>query len=683
MRHIGNKIFHGIFFKAGRTLFLLAFLLSVFRVSGQDTVIHREIHEITIGAEKKHNVTIKDNNRIVFSPEGLSNTLRVFGEADPMKYILTLPGVSTSSDYASGISVQGCDYSQTFVGMAGAPVFFPYHLFGIFSVCNPTHFADVSLEKSIHGADFENRLGGLIDLRPKQKILKHLTGDFNVGMLASGFTLGVPCGKKFSVYASSRISYISLFYKKLLQTGRGETMYNFQDANLTAVYKFNYYNKLVFNAFVNNDDFSVNETSALNLNLYWENSVSSFLFEHEGNFNFNTSVFYSGFSSGLRLLMSKNIVSVPSEISAYGINFNSSFFVLTDKIKILSGFTVTNYAVQPQGVDSDFGGNLNPEIFDTETKLYAEGVFVFSPKINLHAGVKHSGIFNSDYCDGNFSPLLTLNFEALTCKFSAHYSIYYQYLHQIGFSDVGLSTNSWIAASGKLPPQKANSFSLSCLKDFSDYQLQFETYYKKVSSQSEFFGNIFDLFSKNYCAENYTDTGNGYNSGFDLIFKKNGGKITGYAGYALGYARRKFGKFSDGYLPSSNEVLHNAKVNLSVKIGRQWVLSSLFNYSYGRPVTPIKYVYMIGEKMIAEYGKHNSARMKDYHRLDFAATYRFCGKRHSLVTHNINLSVLNVYGRKNTELSYYKFYKEKNQIRYREKTSLFRFLPSLSYSVNF
>ncbi|MBO4373115.1 MAG: hypothetical protein J5826_09305 [Bacteroidales bacterium] len=250
---------------------------------------------------------------------------------------------------------------------------------------------------------------------------------------------------------------------------------------------------------------------------------------------------------------------------------------------------------------------------------------------------------------------------------------------------MGLATNSWIAANESLPPQKAHSFSLNCLKDFAagSYQLQCETYYKKVLSQSEFFGNIFDLFSKNYRAEDYTGTGKGYNTGIDIIFKKNGGTFSGYAGYALGLARRKFENYADEYLPSSNEMLHNAKVSLIVKIGQKWVLSSLFNYSYGRPVTPIKYVYMIGEKLIAEYGKHNSARMKDYHRLDFAATYRFQSRRHANVLHSINLSVMNVYGRRNTELSYYKFNRDKNQINYREKSSLFRYLPSLSYSVSF
>ncbi|MBO4373116.1 MAG: hypothetical protein J5826_09310 [Bacteroidales bacterium] len=341
MKHTGNNTLIINILKAGRTLFLLAFLLLCKTSGGQDTVITHELRAVTVKGEKRQDVSLRQSNRISISPQTMANTLRVFGEADPMKYILTLPGVSTSSDYASGISVQGCDYSQTLVEIQGAPVYFPYHLFGIFSVCNPTHFSDVVLEKSIHGSDFNNRIGGLIELQPKQKPLKRLTGDFNVGMLASSFTLGVPCGKKLSVYASARVSYISLFYKSLLQTGKGETMYNFQDANLTAVYRFNYYNKLVFNSFYNNDVFDISETDALHLNLYWNNKVSSLLFEHEGNFNFNTSVFYSGFDSGLDLLMSDNNVSVPSNISSYGANFNSWVNALDNKIKIQSGFTAT------------------------------------------------------------------------------------------------------------------------------------------------------------------------------------------------------------------------------------------------------------------------------------------------------------------------------------------------------
>ena len=84
---------------------------------------------------------------------------------------------------------------------------------------------------------------------------------------------------------------------------------------------------------------------------------------------------------------------------------------------------------------------------------------------------------------------------------------------------------------------------------------------------------------------------------------------------------------------------------------------------------------MIGEKLIAEYGRHNSARLKDYHRLDISASYKFPGRRNGRFLNSINLTVINVYGKENTELRYYKLSLETNKILYREKTSVFRFMP--------
>ena len=688
MRNIGiNESSLQQYIKAGVAFAALAFLLfSVVDANAQnDTIIERDVDEIVIKAEKKHNISVNSEGRITLSAQQMTNSLRVLGEADPLKFVLMLPGAGTSSDYASGISVQGCDYSQTYIGLSGAPVFFPYHLFGIFSVCNPTHFSDVIFEKSIHTADFENRLGGMIELVPRQKKLKRLTGDFNFGMLATSLTMGVPCGKKLSVYASARVSYIPLFYSSLLRSGEGVASYSFQDANLTAVYRYNFYNKLVFNAFYDNDDFGIQETGSVALNLDWQNYVSSLTWEHEGKADFKMCAFYSGFRSALNISMAKNKIDVPSQIYTSGIKFHLSRPLVEDRTVIRLGGSLAAYGLQPQGVESDFGGRLNPDTHSMEHNVFAQADHKLTQKISIVVGAKFSGFkTENDYFCG-LSPVLTLNFNALGCEYSAHYSIYRQYLHQIGFSDVELSTNSWIEVSKKIKPQTSSSVSLSCLRNMSggDICVQAEAYYKKVDSQSEFFGNIFDLFSKDYAAENYIETGNGYNAGIDVMIKKSAGKFYGSAGYAFGVARRKFQKLGDTYLPSSNEVLHNVKLNLNYRIGRKWLLSSLFNYASGRPVTPIKYVYMITEKIIAEYGQHNSSRLSDYHRLDFSVSYQLQGKKHAGLLHTINLTIINVYGKENTELRYYKFDMDVNKIKYREKNSLFRFMPSLSYSLHF
>ncbi len=674
-------------FKAGAKCFALAFLLFCTLVSNaqNDTIINRTVDAIIVKAEKKRNVSVNSNGRITLSAPAMKNMPRVLGEADPLKYILMLPGAGTSSDYASGISIQGCDYSQTFIGIDGAPVFFPYHLFGIFSVCNPTHFSDVVFEKSIHETDFDNRIGGLINLQPKQRIAKRFSGDFNVGMLASSFALEIPCGKRFSAYLSSRVSYISLFYAPLLNSLDGNLKYNFQDVNFTGVYQINYFNKLVFNAFYDNDDFGIKETGSIGLNLEWQNRLFSASWQHEGNANLKLSALYSGFDSRLDLTMAKNKIEVPSNISVAGAKIVIDYPLLNDKCVLKTGGALMYYTLCPQGVDSDFGGKINPDTKDFEGVAFLQTDFKLTEKLSLIVGAKYSG-FRTEYAYfQHFAPLATININVLGCEFSAHYSMYTQYLHQIGFSDVGLSTNSWIEVSNKLPPQKSNAFSLCCLKELFNgkYVFQAEGYYKQVNGQCEFFGNIFDLFSTDYSAENYIETGKGYNTGVDLMINKSGGIIYGNVGYSAGLSQRKFVQFYDGYLPSTNEILQTVKADLNCKVGQKWLLSAVFSYSSGRPVTPIKYVYMIGENLIAEYGRHNSARLNDYHRLDISASYKFQGRRNSRLLNSINLTFINVYGKENTELRYYKFVLEKNRIEHREKTSVFRFMPSLSYSLHF
>ncbi|MCR5454577.1 MAG: TonB-dependent receptor [Bacteroidales bacterium] len=660
-------------------------LISTYVSAQNDTIVEREVVEIVVKGERKRNISVNSEGRIILSPQQMNNTMKVLGEADPLKFVLMLPGAGTSSDYASGISVQGSDYSQTYIGLAGAPLFFPYHLFGIFSVCNSTHFSDVIFEKSIHNADFDNRIGGLIELKPRDQKLRHLTGDFNVGMLASSFTLGIPCSKRLSVYTSARVSYIPLFYSSLLKSGEGETSYDFQDANLTAVYRFNFYNKLVLNAFFDNDDFGLHEYGSVALNLGWQNLVSSLSWQHEGNTNLDVCVFYSGFHSNLDLSMANNNIDVPSMIYTAGVRINATRQLIPDKSQLKYGTILSMYGIQPQGVDSDFGGKINPDTKSLEHNFYAQADYRLSDYANIVFGVRYSGFAAEQKYYKGLSPLITLNVNAAGCEFSAHYSIYRQFLHQIGFSDVGLSTNSWIEVSKKLPPQTSSSATLSCLRKIGDgnTSIQAEAYYKKVANQSEFFGNIFDLFSNDYLAENYIETGNGYNTGVDLLITKSDGKIYGSAGYTFGLSRRKFSKFYEGYMPSSNESMHTVKINVNYKAGRKWLLSMLFNYSSGRPVTPIKYVYMIGEKIIAEYGRHNSGRLDDYHRLDLSASYRFQSKRQGRLFSTINLTLMNVYGKENTELRYYKFDMETNKINYREKNSIFRFMPSMSYSLHF
>ena len=71
----------------------------------------------------------------------------VLGEADVIKSLLLLPGVSNAGEASSGFNVRGGAVDQNLILLDEATVFNSSHLFGFFSVFNPDAIKDVKLFK--------------------------------------------------------------------------------------------------------------------------------------------------------------------------------------------------------------------------------------------------------------------------------------------------------------------------------------------------------------------------------------------------------------------------------------------------------------------------------------------------------------------------------------------------------
>lgn len=96
------------------------------------------LEEVTVEARSRRPARLSADGAVTLDATVTGQRMRAFGEADAMRWIGTLPGISSAGDYASGVSVDGTEYSHTYYGIGGAPVFFPYHFGGIFSVSMPS-----------------------------------------------------------------------------------------------------------------------------------------------------------------------------------------------------------------------------------------------------------------------------------------------------------------------------------------------------------------------------------------------------------------------------------------------------------------------------------------------------------------------------------------------------------------
>ena len=92
----------------------------------------------------------------------------ILGEADVIKSILLLPGVTNAGEGASGFNVRGGAVDQNLILLDEATIFNSSHLFGFFSVFNPDAIKDIKLYKGGIPARYGGRVSSVLDIFQKE-----------------------------------------------------------------------------------------------------------------------------------------------------------------------------------------------------------------------------------------------------------------------------------------------------------------------------------------------------------------------------------------------------------------------------------------------------------------------------------------------------------------------------------
>ncbi|MEL7147199.1 MAG: carboxypeptidase-like regulatory domain-containing protein, partial [Bacteroidota bacterium] len=89
------------------------------------------------------------------------------GEADIVKSVLLLPGVSTVGEGSTGFNVRGGAVDQNLLIYDNAPIFNSSHLFGFFSNINPDAVRDVTLYKGGIPARYGGRVSSVLEINSR------------------------------------------------------------------------------------------------------------------------------------------------------------------------------------------------------------------------------------------------------------------------------------------------------------------------------------------------------------------------------------------------------------------------------------------------------------------------------------------------------------------------------------
>ncbi|MFM2388371.1 MAG: hypothetical protein RL660_3128 [Bacteroidota bacterium] len=628
----------------------------------------------------------------------------IFGEKDILKTITLLPGVKSSGEGGNGFSVRGGATDQNLILLDEAPVYNASHLLGFFSTFNSDAIKDATIIKGNSPANYGGRLSSVLDVKMKDGNNKDYNVSGGLGIISSRLTVEGPIQKdKSSFIISGRRSYADLFLK--LTEDFKDTKLFFYDLNAKANFTVNSKNKIYASGYFGRDVLGIggnfgtdwgNATGTLR----WNSVINSKLFS-------NTSFIYSNYSNNINITANENDFNINSKITDWNLRQDFSYYA-NPKNSLRFGFQSIYHVITP----SRFTGTQSSETINTgrhslENAVYINNNYKATSKLTVDYGLRATGytmlgantynIYEGERLTDSvvldkgeagktyytFEPRITSNLrltDAISIK--AGYARNGQHLHLLSNSTSGNPTDQWIGNSYNIKPEIADQFSIGYSQNFSDnnYELGIESYYKKMQNQVDY-KNGADLQST-ADVESQLLYGQGRAYGLELIFKKKAGNFTGWASYTLSKTERQIEGINNGeWYNAKQDRTHDLSLVGIYQLAQRWSLSGLFIYTTGNATTYPTGKYIVNGNVVYQYSSRNADRLPATHRLDLSATYDF--KKRGKYESSLNFGVYNAYGRQNPYTITFSQNETDPSKTDATQTSLFRWVPSVTYNFKF
>ncbi|RMA64934.1 TonB-dependent receptor [Ulvibacter antarcticus] len=623
-----------------------------------------------------------------------SNTIKkipvVLGEADVIKAITLLPGVTNAGEGASGFNVRGGAADQNLILLDEATLYSSSHLFGFFSVFNPDAIKDLTLYKGGIPARYGGRASSVLDIYQKDGNKKQFRASGGIGLIASRLLLEGPIVKdKSSFLFGGRSSYAHLF----LPLFDIDSKALFYDLNTKVSYKIDANNNLFLSGYFGRDVFNIadsfsNTFGNTTVNLRWNHLFSDKLFS-------KLSLIYSDYYYGLELKFLE--FQFDSGIRNFNFKYDLTHF-LSEDIELKYGLNSIYYKFNPGDVQptSDVSG-INPyklvDKYAFENALYVDAEIEITDKIAVQTGMRLStfnrlgqdelNIYENDNpilynaelgIYEKATPIDTVSFGRsetirsfanLEPRFAvayqldsqssikASYNRMTQYIHLISNTTSPTPFDIYAPSGKYIEPQLADQVAVGYFKSFDNYSLEVETYYKEVKNRIDYTDGA-DLIANN-AVEQIILNGESRSYGLEVLFKKTEGKFQGWIAYTLskseqrtpGRTENETGINNSEWYNAAWDRTHDISVTGQYELSKKWSFGANMIFQTGRPTTYPNGQYLYNDMIIPVYEARNSSRLPAYHRLDLSATWIPKPDSKKRWQGEWVFSLYNVYGRMN------------------------------------
>ncbi len=637
-----------------------------------------------------------------------------FGETNILKTYQSMPGVTQGTETSSALHVRGGSPDQNRIILDDAPLYYINHYGGFFSIFNDDAIKNSTLITGGFPAKYGGRLSSILDIRMNDGNKNKFSGNVSVGILASKVMIEGPVSKNITCMISARITLVDKFMSLIQNLNNSPQFgFGFYDINAKTNIHINQKNRILISYYKGDDVyFSKNkEEGNESSNAYnWGNHMATIRLNHifSANLFGNISAIYTQYRFGFN-------TEYNDEKTDYETNYNSKIsdlilklnldYYLNNSLKISFGGTLTEHSYMPGTYNTEYSSlgidNTNFEDFSNINYKGYEGNGYFEiehdiiEKLSFVAGI-HSSVFNAYNTTYNsIEPRLSLKYAINNLSsLKGSFCTMKQYQHLLSYPGGGMPTDLWVSATNEVKPQVSRIAAIGFAKTLTSIacELSSEIYYKDMDNLIEYSEGV-SFYSGDNWQNKIEKEGWGNSYGFELLFKKNKGKTTGWISYCLSKTNRQFENINYGNkYPYKYDRTHNISLVLMHKISEKIDISATWFYYTGEALTLGSGSYptmaypsyssnipsnpSLGEPAFVYKGR-NSIKGEPTHRLDLGINYTKEKKR-GVSTWNI--SVYNAYARKNP--SYYNYITENGKTTL-NKVSEYMFLPSINYSFKF
>jgi hypothetical protein len=664
--------------------------------------------EVVISAKKENeNITKTTMGTEKLDINEISKIPVIFGEKDVLKTIQLLPGVKSAGEGNSGFYVRGGAADQNLILLDEAPVYNASHLLGFFSTFNSDAIKDATIIKGNSPAQYGGRLASVLDVRMREGNDKKFQTTGGIGLISSRLSIEGPIqNEKSSFMVSGRRTYVDLFFKASDEF-KDNSLY-FYDLNAKANYRLSESSRIFVSGYFGRDVLGLGD----NFGIDWGNKTGTLRWNKIINpkvFS-NTSLIYSDYNYNFRIAAGENKFNINSEIKDWNLKQEFQFFPNT-KNSWRFGVNSIYHTITPSRFQNDTENTADKKDearYGWENAIYANNTYTVTPKFSMEYGLRLSAysllggeriynIYDKGIKTGsiqlasgsigktyfNLEPRLSFNYQLNNSNsIKLAYSRNTQNLHLLSNSSSTSPTDQWVGNSYNIKPEIADQVGLGYFQNFDEnkYEFSAEVYYKSMQNQVDYKNGADINTAPDVESELLYGKGRAY--GLELFLKKKTGNLTGWVSYTLSRTERKIEGISDGnWYSAKQDRTHDLSIVAMYPLSSRWSLSGNFVYNTGNAVTFPTGKYNVAGNTTYYYTDRNGYRMPANHRLDLSATYE--KPRKGRYQSSWNFSLYNVYGRENAYTISFEDNPDDPTRTQAVQTSLFRWVPSVTYNFKF